>query len=74
MQLFTETIATIVGLDALSEELQEIALLRLANTEESLQDLVKLSSLKLSKSGINHRMKKILKIAEELAENEGEGK
>lgn len=61
-----ETIATTIGLDALAEELQEVALLRLANQEESLSDLVKLSSLNLTKSGINHRMRKILKIAEEL--------
>ena len=61
-----EIINTTIGMDSLSEELQEVALLRLANTEESLQDLVKLSGLKLTKSGINHRMKKIMKIAEEL--------
>lgn len=63
-----EIISSTIGLDSLSEELQEVALLRLANTEESLQDLVKLSSLPLTKSGINHRMRKILKIAEELKE------
>lgn len=61
-----EAISSSVGLESLSEDLQEIALLRLANTEESLQDLVKLSGLKLTKSGINHRMRKIIKIAKEL--------
>ena len=61
-----EIISSTRGLEALSEELEEVALLRLANTEESLQDLVKLSGLKLTKSGINHRMRKILKIAEQL--------
>lgn len=61
-----ETINSTIGLESLSEELQEVALLRLANTEESLQDLVKLSGLTLTKSGINHRMKKIMKIAKEL--------
>lgn len=61
-----EIINSTIGLEALTDELQEVALLRLANTEESLQDLVNLSGLKLTKSGINHRMKKIIKIAEEL--------
>lgn len=63
-----ETIVSTVGLDALSEELQEVALLRLANQEESLSDLVKLSSINLTKSGVNHRMRKILRIAEGLKE------
>lgn len=67
-----EIISSTIGLDALSEELQEIALLRLANQEESLSDLVKLSSISLTKSGINHRMRKIIKIAEELVGEEGE--
>lgn len=61
-----EVISSTIGLESLSEELEEVALLRLANTEESLADLVKLSGLKLTKSGVNHRMRKILKIAEEL--------
>lgn len=61
-----EIINTTIGIESLNEELQEVALLRLANTEESLQDLVKLSGLTLTKSGINHRMKKIMKIAEGL--------
>jgi DNA-binding protein WhiA len=63
-----EIINSTIGLEALSEELQEVALLRLANTEESLQELVKLSGLTLTKSGINHRMRKIIKIAQELKE------
>lgn len=61
-----EIINTRIGIDCLSEDLQEVALLRLANTEESLQELANLSALNLTKSGINHRMKKIIKIAKEL--------
>ena len=61
-----EMISSTIGLESLPQELEEVALLRLANTEESLSDLVKLSGLTLTKSGINHRMRKILKIAEEL--------
>lgn len=63
-----EIISSTIGLDSLPEQLEEVALLRLANQEESLSDLVKLSTLKLTKSGINHRMRKIIKIAEELKE------
>ncbi len=59
-----ENIMYTVGIDALPENLQEIALLRLANPEESLAALAKLSGL--SRSGVNHRLKKITEIAREL--------
>ena len=61
------TIISTIGLDSLSEELQEVAMLRLANPEESLDELLQLSSIKLSKSGLNHRLNKLLKIAKELS-------
>lgn len=63
-----ETIADVIGLDALPEDLQEVALLRLANPEESLEELLRLSKISLTKSGLNHRFRKILKIAKELEE------
>ena len=53
-----------IGLDSLPEDLQEVAVLRLANQEESLDELLKLSTLKLTKSGLNHRYRRILKIAQ----------
>ena len=53
-----------VGLKTLPDNLQEIALLRLANPEESLAKLASLSGL--SRSGVNHRLKKISEIAREL--------
>ena len=56
----------IVGLESLPMDLQLIALLRLANPEESLDDLIKIGGLSLTKSGLNHRLKKLEKIAEEL--------
>lgn len=52
------------GLDSLTDELREIALLRLENPEASLQELADMTTL--SRSGVNHRLKKIEKIAEEL--------
>ena len=51
------------GLDALPEPLKETALLRIANPEASLADLAQLSMPPVSKSCLNHRMKKILSLA-----------
>lgn len=59
-----ENIMYTVGLDALPEPLQEMALFRLANPEESLAGLAKLSGL--SRSGVNHRLKKLAEIARNL--------
>lgn len=56
----------LVGLEALPLDLQVIALLRLANPEESLDELIRIGGLTLTKSGLNHRLKKLEKIAEEL--------
>lgn len=53
-----------VGLDALPEDLQEVAVLRLANPQESMEELLKLSTIQLTKSGLNHRFRRIIKIAE----------
>lgn len=53
-----------IGLDALPEDLQEVAVLRLANQQESMEELLKLSTIKLTKSGLNHRFRKILRIAQ----------
>lgn len=60
------TIINTVGLESLPEDLQEVAVLRLANPEESLDELLKLSTIKLTRSGLNHRFRKIIKIASEL--------
>jgi DNA-binding protein WhiA len=61
-----KTIQEHMGLEALSENLMELALLRLANPEASLEELRKLSTEELTKSGINHRFTKIIKIAEDI--------
>lgn len=49
-----------VGLEKLPGELQALALLRIANPEASLSDLAALSDPPLTKSGINHRMRKLM--------------
>ena len=55
-----------MGLDELSPDLREIAVLRLANKSMSLQELGKLLSPPLGKSGVNHRLKRIIEISEKL--------
>lgn len=50
-------------LAALPEELVEVANLRLQNPEMSLAELSRLSKTKLTRSGINHRMQKLLEIS-----------
>ena len=49
-----------VGLENLPRDLSELALLRIANPEASLADLAKLSDPPVSKSGINHKMRKLM--------------
>lgn len=55
------------GLESLPEKLREIALLRVANPDISLKELGELvPNGGVSKSGVNHRLRKINKIADEL--------
>ena len=55
-----------MGLESLNEGLMELALLRLANPEASLEELRALSTQTLTKSGINHRFTKLLEMAEKI--------
>lgn len=60
-----------VGIDQLPEKLREIAELRLAHPEASLLDLsLMVPSGAISKSGINHRMRKINEFAEKIRAGE----
>ncbi len=64
-----EFIEARVGLSALPEKLQEIAHLRIENPEVSLKELGEMvPSGVISKSGINHRIRKINEFAENLRE------
>lgn len=63
-----DTIIYNIGLESLSPDLQEVAVLRLANPEESLEELLQLSNIKLTKSGLNHRLKKIVSIAARISD------
>ena len=57
-----------IGRDALDPHLLELADLRLENPEASLNELGKMLTSELSRSGVNHRLKKISEIAENLKE------
>ena len=59
-------IQTLKKFDELSEDLKSIALLRLEYPEATLKELGEYLEPPLGKSGVNHRMKKIHEIAEEL--------
>lgn len=67
-----EYISQRIGLDALDENLQQIAQLRLEHTEVALSELGKLADPPIGKSGVNHRMRKLGEIAKELREQRGE--
>lgn len=60
-----------VGLDALPEKLREIALLRIEHDDVTLKELGELvTSGKISKSGVNHRLKKINEFADKIRRGE----
>ncbi len=54
------------GLESLPDGLKEIARLRLENPEASLSELGAMLTPPLGKSGVNHRLKKIQQLAENL--------
>ncbi|MGT2933395.1 DNA-binding protein WhiA [Streptococcus catagoni] len=55
-----------VGLDSLPIELQQIAHLRINNPDYSIQQIADALDVPLSKSGVNHRLRKINKIANDI--------
>ena len=57
-------------LGMLSDELYAAALLRKENPDASLSELCKLSNVSITRSGLNHRLKKIMDIAEEIKNGE----
>ncbi len=61
-----------VGLDALAEGLIEVAELRLQYQDASLIELGSMLTEPVGKSGVNHRMRKIAEVAEELRRNQEE--
>ena len=58
------------GIDSLPDNLREIARLRIENPEASLRDLGLLMDEPLSRSGVNHRLARIVSYAEKLKAGE----
>ncbi len=54
------------GISSLPDNLQKIAQLRLENPEASLKDLEQMLDEPISRSGVNHRLGRIVKIAENM--------
>ena len=63
-----ERIDKFLGLDKLSPELRELAELRYENPDMSLRELGENLSTPISRSGVNHRIQRILDLAETLPE------
>ena len=61
-----QLIARTDGLESLSDELRELAELRLENVEMSLQEIGESLSEPISRSGVNHRFKKLSQIADNI--------
>ena len=55
-----------IGVENIPENLREIALIRLENPDMSLAEITENLSEPISRSGVNHRLKRIEKLAEEI--------
>lgn len=61
-----QKIDRIIGINALPEKLKEIAVLRIENPSLTLDELAELTGGRISKSGINHRFRKLIELADEI--------
>ena len=62
-------IETHMGFSQLSEGLEEIAVLRLQYQDATLKELGEMLNPPVGKSGVNHRLRKLSRIADELRTN-----
>ena len=60
------------GLSSLPENLEEIARVRLENSQASLKELGTMLSPPVGKSGVNHRLRKLSEIAEKMRQDKEE--
>ena len=65
-----KVIEDFAGLDSLPPKLKEVAVLRKENPSESLDELVSLLNQSVTKSGLNHRFRKIINIANQYREEQ----
>ena len=59
----------IIGIDNIDENLREVAIVRYENPDMNLSELGAILSTPLSKSGVNHRLRKLSELAERLRVN-----
>ncbi len=64
-----KTINETIGIENLEDSLAELCLIRLANPDETLEKLRELYSAPITKSGINHKLNKIISIANDIKKN-----
>ena len=62
-----EIIDKTCGLDSLPPELEELAKIRMENPELSLRGLGEMLTPPISRSGVNHRLEKIMEIAQSIS-------
>ncbi len=62
-----------MGFSQLADRLREVAELRLDYPDCSLQELGRMLPVPISKSGVNHRLRKISRLAGQLREKNGDG-
>ena len=63
-----------IGLDNLPENLKQIAKLRLQYSDASLKELGQMLNPPLGKSGVNHRLRKLEELAEEVRSKKNKNK
>ncbi|MBN2795317.1 MAG: DNA-binding protein WhiA [Clostridia bacterium] len=67
---YIELIDQYMGLESLPDQLREVAEIRYDNTDISLKELGQMMNPPIGKSGVNHRLRKIEKIAMDIIERE----
>ena len=60
-----------IGFEKLPEGLRDVALTRLENPDATLKELGSLMADPVGKSGVNHRLRKLSEIAQQLREQQG---
>lgn len=69
-----EYLQNTIGISALPDNLQQVATYRLEYPSSTLKELGELLTPKVGKSGVNHRLKKISEIAEQIRQTRGGNK
>ena len=67
-----ETIKETIGLDGLPQNLRDVAQIRAKNPQASLAQICRLLGDNISRTGVSLRLKKLVKIAQDLGDNYGE--